>query len=52
MQKVWLITGSGSGLGCDIAEAALAAGDRVVAGARKLEQLKSLVKRYGESLPP
>ena len=27
MSKVWLITGSGNGLGRDIAEAALAAGD-------------------------
>jgi len=31
MAKVWLITGSGSGFGHDIAEAALAAGERVVA---------------------
>ena len=30
MAKVWLITGSGNGLGRDIAEAALAAGDSVV----------------------
>jgi len=34
MSKVWLITGSGNGLGRDIAEAALAAGYSVVAGAR------------------
>jgi len=37
MSKVWLITGSGNGLGRDIAEAALAAGDSVVAGARRTE---------------
>ena len=37
MAKVWLITGSGNGLGRDIAEAALAAGDSVVAGARRSE---------------
>jgi NAD(P)-dependent dehydrogenase (short-subunit alcohol dehydrogenase family) len=37
MKKVWLITGSGNGLGRDIAEAALAAGDSVVAGARRTE---------------
>jgi NAD(P)-dependent dehydrogenase (short-subunit alcohol dehydrogenase family) len=35
MTKVWLITGSGNGLGRVIAEAALAAGDSVVAGARR-----------------
>jgi NAD(P)-dependent dehydrogenase (short-subunit alcohol dehydrogenase family) len=31
MSKVWLITGSGSGLGRDITEAVLSAGDNVVA---------------------
>jgi NAD(P)-dependent dehydrogenase (short-subunit alcohol dehydrogenase family) len=35
MSKVWLITGSGNGLGREIAEAALAAGACVVAGARR-----------------
>jgi NAD(P)-dependent dehydrogenase (short-subunit alcohol dehydrogenase family) len=48
MAKVWLITGSGNGLGRDIAEAALAAGDSVVAGARRTEELAPLVTRYGE----
>jgi hypothetical protein len=38
MSMVWLITGSGNGLGRDIAEAALAAGDSVVAGARRTEE--------------
>lgn len=52
MKKVWLITGSGSGLGRDIAEAALAAGDRVVAGARRLEQLDALVEQYGGRIIP
>jgi NAD(P)-dependent dehydrogenase (short-subunit alcohol dehydrogenase family) len=52
MAKVWLITGSGNGLGRDVAEAALAAGDRVVAGARRLEELSSLVEQYGERLTP
>jgi NAD(P)-dependent dehydrogenase (short-subunit alcohol dehydrogenase family) len=37
MAKIWLITGSGNGLGRDIAEAALAAGDSVIAGARRIE---------------
>jgi NAD(P)-dependent dehydrogenase (short-subunit alcohol dehydrogenase family) len=48
MAKVWLITGSGNGLGRDIAEAALAAGDSVVAGARRTAELGPLVAQYGE----
>ncbi len=50
MDRVWLITGSGNGLGRDIAEAALAAGNSVVAGARRLEELKVLVEQYGERI--
>jgi NAD(P)-dependent dehydrogenase (short-subunit alcohol dehydrogenase family) len=52
MAKVWLITGSGNGLGRDIAEAALAAGDSVVAGARRTEELAPLVEQYGERVQP
>jgi NAD(P)-dependent dehydrogenase (short-subunit alcohol dehydrogenase family) len=52
MAKVWLITGSGNGLGRDIAEAALATGDRVVAGARRTEELAPLVAQYGERVKP
>jgi NAD(P)-dependent dehydrogenase (short-subunit alcohol dehydrogenase family) len=52
MAKVWLITGSGNGLGRDIAEAALAAGDSVVAGARRTEELGPLVAQYGERVKP
>jgi NAD(P)-dependent dehydrogenase (short-subunit alcohol dehydrogenase family) len=52
MAKVWLITGSGNGLGRDIADAALAAGDNVVAGARRTEELAPLVKQYGERIKP
>ena len=52
MAKVWLITGSGNGLGRDVTEAALAAGDSVVAGARRLEELGSLVEQYGERITP
>jgi len=48
MSKVWLITGSGNGLGKDIAEAALAAGDSVVAAARRTAELAPLVAQYGE----
>ncbi len=52
MAKVWLITGSGNGLGRDIAEAALAAGDSVVAGVRRLEELDPLAKQYGRRITP
>ena len=52
MAKVWLITGSGNGLGRDIAEAALAAGDSVVAGARRTEELAPLVEQYGDRVKP
>src|ERR1700684_2483210 len=52
MSKVWLITGSGNGLGRDIAEAALAAGDSVVAGARRTEELAPLVAQYGQRVKP
>jgi NAD(P)-dependent dehydrogenase (short-subunit alcohol dehydrogenase family) len=51
-QKTWLITGSGNGLGRNIAEAALKAGDNVVAGARRTEELTSLVAQYGERVKP
>ena len=47
MSKVWLITGSGSGLGRLIAEAALAAGHQVVATARNVDDLTTLAERYG-----
>ena len=52
MAKVWLITGSGNGLGRDIAEAVLAAGDNVVAGARRTEELTPLVEQYGGRVKP
>jgi NAD(P)-dependent dehydrogenase (short-subunit alcohol dehydrogenase family) len=52
MAKVWLITGSGNGLGRDIAEAALATGDSVVAGARRTEELALLVAQYGGRVKP
>jgi NAD(P)-dependent dehydrogenase (short-subunit alcohol dehydrogenase family) len=52
MAKVWLITGSGNGLGREIAEVALAAGDNVVAGARRTEELSALVAQYGERVKP
>jgi len=52
MAKVWLITGSGNGLGRDIAEAALAAGDSVVAGTRRIDELDALVAQYGDRVQP
>src|SRR5580704_10948963 len=52
MSKVWLITGSGNGLGRIIAEAALAGGGSVVAGARRTEELAPLVAQYGERVKP
>jgi NAD(P)-dependent dehydrogenase (short-subunit alcohol dehydrogenase family) len=51
-QKTWLITGSGNGLGRNIAEAALKAGDNVVAGGRRTEELAPLVAQYGERVKP
>jgi NAD(P)-dependent dehydrogenase (short-subunit alcohol dehydrogenase family) len=50
MSQVWLISGSGAGLGRDIAEAALAAGHRVVATARRIETLDDLRSRFPETL--
>src|SRR6202048_509103 len=51
MSKVWLITGSGNGLGRGV-EAALAVGDHVVAGARRTEELAPLVAQYGARVKP
>lgn len=52
MAKLWLITGSGNGLGSDIADAVLSAGDSAVAGARHLHDLDALVARYGSRIRP
>lgn len=48
--KVWLVTGSASGLGRVIAEAVLASGDRLVATARDPQRLHDLVERHGEQV--
>jgi NAD(P)-dependent dehydrogenase (short-subunit alcohol dehydrogenase family) len=50
MPKVWLVTGSSSGLGRNIAEAVLASGDRLVATARDPRRLEDLVKKYADQL--
>jgi NAD(P)-dependent dehydrogenase (short-subunit alcohol dehydrogenase family) len=50
MSRIWLITGSSRGLGRALTEAVLAAGDQVVATARKPEQLGDLVDQYGAQI--
>jgi NAD(P)-dependent dehydrogenase (short-subunit alcohol dehydrogenase family) len=50
MSKVWLVTGSASGLGRNIAEAVLASGDRLVATARDPRRLKDLAEKYGDQV--
>jgi NAD(P)-dependent dehydrogenase (short-subunit alcohol dehydrogenase family) len=50
MSKVWLVTGSASGLGRNIAEAVLASGDRLVATARDPRRLEDLVAKYGDQV--
>lgn len=52
MQQTWFITGSSRGLGRSLATAALAAGDRVAATARRPEQLDDLVAEYGDRVLP
>jgi NAD(P)-dependent dehydrogenase (short-subunit alcohol dehydrogenase family) len=48
--KVWLVTGSASGLGRNIAETVLASGDHLVATARDPHRLEDLVKKYGNQI--
>jgi NAD(P)-dependent dehydrogenase (short-subunit alcohol dehydrogenase family) len=50
MSKVWLVTGSASGLGRNIAEAVLASGDRLIATARDPRRLDDLVEKYGDQV--
>jgi NAD(P)-dependent dehydrogenase (short-subunit alcohol dehydrogenase family) len=45
-ERVWLVTGTSSGFGRAIAEAALGAGDTVVASARRPESVDDLVTAY------
>ena len=47
--KVWLITGSSTGFGRTLAETVLKQGDRVIATARKPEQLEDLTAQYPET---
>jgi NAD(P)-dependent dehydrogenase (short-subunit alcohol dehydrogenase family) len=46
MSKVWFITGSSRGFGAEFVRAVLAHGDRVVATARKPEQLRALIEGH------
>ncbi|OKO70686.1 SDR family NAD(P)-dependent oxidoreductase [Bradyrhizobium sp. AS23.2] len=48
MSKTWFISGSSRGLGWAIAEAALVAGDRVVASARDTVPLDPLLECFGD----
>ena len=48
--KVWLITGAGRGMGVDIAQAALAAGYRVVATARDAANVVAAVGEHDDLL--
>lgn len=50
MSKVWFITGSSRGFGRELVRAALAAGDRVAATARRPEQLDDLVGGHGDRI--
>jgi NAD(P)-dependent dehydrogenase (short-subunit alcohol dehydrogenase family) len=52
MSRVWLVTGSASGLGRNIAEAVLASGDRLVATARDPQRLEDLVRKYPDLVRP
>jgi len=52
MEQTWFITGSSRGLGLALARAALDAGDRVAATARRPGQLDDLRAEYGERIQP
>ncbi|QRX89516.1 SDR family NAD(P)-dependent oxidoreductase [Streptomyces noursei] len=50
--QTWFITGSSRGFGRSLTVAALAAGDQVVATARRPEHLADLVERFGDKVLP
>lgn len=50
MNKVWLISGTSTGLGRLMTERLLERGDRVIATLRRTEALRSLQTRYGDQL--
>jgi NAD(P)-dependent dehydrogenase (short-subunit alcohol dehydrogenase family) len=49
-KKVWLVTGAGRGMGVDIAKAALAAGDAVVATGRNPERVSATLGAHDDLL--
>ncbi|MBM2614304.1 SDR family NAD(P)-dependent oxidoreductase [Actinoplanes sp. LDG1-06] len=51
-QRVWLVTGASSGFGRAITEAAVAAGDVVVATARRPETLTQLAANHPDQIDP
>jgi NAD(P)-dependent dehydrogenase (short-subunit alcohol dehydrogenase family) len=50
MSRIWLVTGANSGFGRAITEAAVAAGDTVVAAARRPESLADLVAAHPDRI--
>jgi NAD(P)-dependent dehydrogenase (short-subunit alcohol dehydrogenase family) len=48
-QKVWFITGTSTGFGRLLAEEVLQSGGRVIATARKVEQIADLVRQYPDT---
>jgi len=50
MSKVWFITGAGRGMGVDIAKAALAAGNKVVATGRNTDKVTEALGESAELL--
>jgi NAD(P)-dependent dehydrogenase (short-subunit alcohol dehydrogenase family) len=51
-RRVWLVTGTSSGFGHALAEAAVAAGDIVVATARSSASLQALAARHPDQVDP
>ena len=49
-KKVWFITGAGRGMGVEIAKAALAAGDAVVATGRDTDRVAKAIREEGDVL--
>jgi NAD(P)-dependent dehydrogenase (short-subunit alcohol dehydrogenase family) len=50
--RIWLVTGASSGFGRELAEAALEAGDVVVATARRLDRLDELARKWPSNAVP